>query len=263
VVSGGPAARRWAEQLALWAIPDEILAQAPESPWGFPPELFAAPVQPADTPSRRRALEALPDGGSVLDVGAGAGAAGLALVPPAGRLTAVDQSPTMLETLVAGARARGVKATAVTGTWPEVADRVGVADVVVCHHVLYNVADAVPFVAALTDHARRRVVLEITTVHPQAGLNYLWRHFHGLDRPEGPGVEDAIALLREAGLEPGVERFERPPRSGHLDRQTHVAFVRRRLCLDRRADPEVDRLLPPGAGLPATGATCLWWDAPS
>ncbi len=260
MVSGGPAAQRWAEQLASWAIPEEILARAPESPWGFPPELFAAPDQPPDTPSRRRALEALPEGGSVLDVGAGAGAAGLALVPPAGRLTAVDQSATMLEALVAKAGARGVEAQTVTGTWPEVAGQVGPADVVVCHHVLYNVADAAPFVAALTEHARRRVVVEITTAHPQAGLNHLWRHFHGLDRPEGPGLEDAIALLREAGVEPGAERFERPPRAGDLDRRSHVAFVRRRLCLDPSADPEVDRLLPPGAGLPATEAACLWWD---
>ena len=68
------AAERWQAELAGWAIPDEILAQAPESPWGFPPELFAAPPDPIDTPSRDRALEALPPGGSVLDVGCGGGA---------------------------------------------------------------------------------------------------------------------------------------------------------------------------------------------
>ena len=35
------AARRWADQLAAWAIPDEILATAPESPWSLPPSCDA------------------------------------------------------------------------------------------------------------------------------------------------------------------------------------------------------------------------------
>ncbi|MDP9241458.1 MAG: SAM-dependent methyltransferase, partial [Actinomycetota bacterium] len=88
------AADQWRDELASWAIPDEILAAASESPWGFPVELFrvADAVEPSmpDTPSRRRALEALPAGGSVLDVGCGGGAASLALAPPAGRLVGVD-----------------------------------------------------------------------------------------------------------------------------------------------------------------------------
>ena len=31
---------RWREQLEAWAIPTEILAAAPESPWAFPVGLF-------------------------------------------------------------------------------------------------------------------------------------------------------------------------------------------------------------------------------
>src|SRR3954465_14601387 len=81
-VTTSPAADRWREELAGWEIPPEILAQAPESPWGFPPELFAAPPDPVDTPSRDRALEGLPPGGSVIDVGCGGGGGGLALGPP-------------------------------------------------------------------------------------------------------------------------------------------------------------------------------------
>ena len=34
------ALERWREQLDGWAIPAEILAAAPESPWGFPVGLF-------------------------------------------------------------------------------------------------------------------------------------------------------------------------------------------------------------------------------
>lgn len=260
MVTGGQGARRWAAQLEAWAIPEEILAAAPESPWGFPPALFSPPSESEDTPSRRRAAEAVPAAGSVLDVGAGAGAAGLALVPPAASLSAVDESVAMVEALTAAAEARGIPVLTVTGRWPDVAERVGPADVVVCHHVLYNVADAVPFVEALASRARRRVVMEITPVHPQAGINDLWRHFHHLDRPEGPGVADAVAMLEEAGISPLAEPFERRARAAGWDRADHVAFVRRRLCLTPEADEEIDRLLPPGAGLPAQSAVCLWWD---
>ncbi|MGH9065167.1 MAG: methyltransferase domain-containing protein [Acidimicrobiales bacterium] len=260
MVTGGPAAQRWAQELAAWAIPEDILAAAPTSPWTFPVELFRPAPAPADTPSRRRALEALPDRGSVLDVGAGGGAACLALVPPAAEVTAVDERAEMLASLADAAGARGVAVTTVEGRWPDVAGDVGPADVVTCHHVLYNVADAVPFVAALSSHARRRVVVEITAVHPQAGLNDLWRHFHGLERPEGPDVEEAVAVLGEAGARPRVERFRRPPRPVTHDRDMLVAFARRRLCLGPDADPEVDRLLGPDAGFLTTDAACLWWD---
>src|SRR3954468_24194750 len=78
-----PAAERWRDELSAWAIPPDILAAAPEPPWGFPVELFRADAESPDTPSRDAALAALPDGGTVLDVGCGGGGASLALVPPA------------------------------------------------------------------------------------------------------------------------------------------------------------------------------------
>ena len=108
------------------------------------------------TPSNLEAARHLPPGGVVLDVGAGGGAASLPLAGVAGRLVAVDESPEMVASFLAAAEAAGVPAEGVEGRWPEVAGRVGPADVVVCHHVLYNVADLAPFAAALTGHARRR-----------------------------------------------------------------------------------------------------------
>src|SRR6266508_3117592 len=38
VAVGVTALERWAAQLEAWALPEEILARAPESPWGFPVE---------------------------------------------------------------------------------------------------------------------------------------------------------------------------------------------------------------------------------
>ncbi len=41
------AARRWAENLASWSIPQEILDRAPEPPWGFPTALFTRAAEQA------------------------------------------------------------------------------------------------------------------------------------------------------------------------------------------------------------------------
>jgi SAM-dependent methyltransferase len=256
------ASSRWAEALHGWAIPHEILASAPESPWGFPPELFAAPEAPAATPSRNRALEALPTGGSVLDVGVGAGAASLGLVPPAARLVGVDESADMLTRFAAAAAGLGVAVRTVPAPWPEAAGEAGRADVVVCHHVLYNVAELVPFVRALTSAARRRVVVELTAQHPQSALSPLWLHFHGLERPTGPNAGDAVSVLEEIGIEPEVERFTGPARLAEVDRGDLVAFARRRLCLPAERDPEVESLLPVNATLPGRELVCVWWSPP-
>jgi SAM-dependent methyltransferase len=241
------ALERWREQLDGWAIPSEILAAAPESPWGYPVGLFRSRARRAGsrpaTPSNLEAASSLPQGGTVLDVGAGAGAASLPLAGSAGRLVAVDESPAMLASFLAAAGQRGVPAEAVEGSWPEVAGRVGPADVVVCHHVLYNVADLAPFAIALTGHARHRVVAELTDRHPLAGLRPLWRRFHDLDRPTGPGAGDAEAALGAVGLEVDRQDWDQPDRFGFDDFEELVAFTRRRLCLPAARDPEVAEAL--------------------
>ncbi len=246
---GGAALDRWREQLEAWAIPPEILARAPESPWGFPVGLFRARAEHAraqePTPSNREAMRWLAPGGTVLDVGAGAGAASLPLAGRAGRIVAVDESAGMIEAFLSAARATGVEVGGVQGRWPDVAGEVGPADVVVCHDVLYNVQDLAPFAAALTAHARRRVVAQITERHPLSALAPLWRRFHGLDRPQGPSAADAAAALRSLGL--AVERQDwTSPHAGSFERfEDLVAFTRRRLCLPAERDPEVAEALEP------------------
>ena len=234
---------RWREQLEGWAIPEEILAAAPESPWGCPVGLFRSRARRAGsrpvTPSNREAARFLPAGGTVLDVGAGGGAASLPLAGVAGQLVAVDESPAMVAAFLAAAEAAGVAAEVVEGRWPEVAGRVAPADVVVCHHVLYNVADLAPFADALTGHARRRMVAELTDRHPLAGLGPLWRRFHGLERPTGPGADEAMAALEALGLRVARQDWESQDRFGFDDLDELVAFTRRRLCLPAARDPEV------------------------
>ena len=64
-------ARRWRDDLESWAIPPEILAAAPETPWGCPTALFARSTEETvaagggltaggqPSPSFRRAREVL------------------------------------------------------------------------------------------------------------------------------------------------------------------------------------------------------------
>ncbi|MFM7718606.1 MAG: class I SAM-dependent methyltransferase [Actinomycetota bacterium] len=265
---------RWAEQLAAWAIPPAILAVAPESPYGFPTEVFRSRARRSDAdggPSSARALEALAGGGVVLDVGAGGGAASLPLAPPATRIVAVDPSADLLAAFAAEAASRGVPAATVEGPWPAVADMTEPADVVVCHHVVYNVADLAPFVRALDDHARRRVVVELTDEHPLAWMRDLWLVFHGIERPAGPTAEDAREAIASLGIDVRREDRIRPdPTGGFAARADAIALVRRRLCLPAELDDDVeerlgDRLAETG-GLWSAGprdqvVSTLWWDA--
>ena len=267
------AADRWRDALLAWTIPDEILSAAPETPYGFPAELFRQRAESSmrrdPTPTTSRALEALPERGTVLDVGVGGGATSLPLAGRASRITGLDESEGMLESFRASAESTEVETVAVLGAWPDVAPGVEPADVAVCGHVFYNVQDLPPFVRALTGHARRRVVVELTDHHPWAWMHDLWRTFHGLERPNGPTADDAEALVREIGLDPehddrvdaGVGGFER--------REDAVALVRKRLCLPAARDAEVahalgDRLAQRdglwSAGPAAQRITTMWWD---
>jgi SAM-dependent methyltransferase len=245
-MSGKSAEARWREQLAAWAIPEHIRAAADESPWQPPvaamsrriDERLAAPP----TPSLLRTVEALDPAGSVLDVGAGAGAASLPAAAHITELIAVDESPAMLAVLAERAAALGVAATTVTGRWPDLAAQVSTVDVVVCHHVCYNVPDLTAFVLALRAHARRRVVVELTERHPMHALNPYWKQLHGLDRPDGPDAGDALAVFREAGLAPRVERWSRPQTpAGDFDEQ--VRRTRRGLCLPAERTAELAGLM--------------------
>ncbi len=263
---------RWRLDLESWAIPDEILVATTESPWQLPRQVFtrraARRLEAPSGPSFERAWEALTPPGSVLDVGAGGGAACLPLAPRATSITAVDSDDQLLGTLVSRAEGLGPPVVGISGRWPNVAGDVAPADVVTCHHVLYNVPDLGAFVAELTAHARRRVVVEITARHPLTSLNPLWERFHDLHRPTVPTASDALAILEALGLAPSHVVWTRPSESEYEAFDDLVEVTRRRLCLPaarasdvavalREMGIEPDR--PADLGSSGADLVTIWW----
>lgn len=254
------AAARWAEELAAWSVPAEVLAAAPRRPYVFSPEMFAAAHRGVGPRSRSTevAAEALAGGGTVLDVGCGGGAAAFALVPPATELIGTDRQEDMLALFAATAAERAVPVRTVAGLWPDVAETVPGADVVVCHNVLYNAPDLLGFCSALHEHARRRVVLEVTPRHPQVARAPLWQHFWGLDRPSGPDAALAAEVLREAGYPLVMEDSTATGRDDARAAPVQAAFWCRQLCLPPEREDEVAGLLQ-DLLFPIERVT-LWWD---
>jgi hypothetical protein len=267
------AAAKWKSELEAWAIPEKILSSAPESPWGYSTELFKQRTEEAlrrkNTFSARKALEVMPIAGRVMDIGVGTGAASMPLTSKAFLIVGVDPSAEKLQEFEILTSTHGVQAKRIQGTWPKAEKRVTHADVVISHHLLYNIPDIAPFVQAMDNRALLRVVIEITSEHPLAWMNDLWKHFHGVERPSGPTAADAYAAIKEVGLPAEMqEEVTEPILSGFEEKKDAIALVRRRLCLPPEKDDEIaealgDRLTERD-GLWTTqptehSVTTIWW----
>lgn len=253
------ASKSWSDQLADWAIPNEILAQAPTSPWIHPVELFEV-IADAQQLSRSSelALAALPEGGSVLDIGCGGGRGAMALTQRARLVIGVDHQKEMLDKFAEAAAQRNVEHQEILGDWPGNAAEVPIADVAIAYHVIYNVSDLESFATAMNSHARKRVVIEAPVRHPLANLSDLWMRFWGLTRPTGPTAQDAADVFRGVGYDARIEYFADTPRqSVSLDRQ--VEFTRIRLCLPESKDAEIREILADRIEQPRELAA-IWWD---
>jgi hypothetical protein len=174
----------------------------------------------------------------------------------------------MLSLLADRAGARGIQPRLVTGWWPDVAAEARTADVVTCHHVTYNVADIEPFLAALTDAARRTVVVEMTATHPLVTLNPLWLRFHELVRPDRPTADDLLAILAAMGVNAESRRWQRPGGRDYESFAEMTDVTRRRLCLpperthdvaEALADLGVNPDRPADLGSSGRDVVTIWW----
>ena len=156
------------------------------------------------------------------------------------------------------ANARGIDVSTVLGDWPDVADHTPTCDVVTCHHVFYNIANLVPFVEALTSHARRRVVVELPQRHPLSSMSQMWRHFWDLDRPAEPTAHDALAVVESTDVQARLELFDSVIEPRPVTARD-VEFTRIRLCLTAERDAEIRRYMEDHPVTSRAMAT-IWWD---
>lgn len=252
-------ASNWSSDLATWGIPSEILIQAPQSPWIHPPALFTVPDVIPETPSQTRARELLVDGDSVLDIGCGGGIAAFAVAPPAGKVIGVDHQQEMLNMFAATAHSRGLIHQEILGDWPDVIEQTPVADVVTCHHVVFNVPAVEPFIRGLDNCARKRVVIEMPQEHPLANMSPAWKHFWGLNRPTKPTSHDFIAILKSMGINAQYEDWSHPVRSGMSDDE-NARFMTIRLCLPQSRQDEVRDFFRNHPTPIERKLTTIWWD---
>ncbi len=250
---------RWRAGLAGWAIPENIVKQAPTNPWIHPPVYFQVGEVIVDSISHQKAREVVPDGGSILDIGCGGGVAAFACVPPATKVIGVDHQPEMLTMFAEGAKHRGVVSQNFEGFWPAIAGDIPVADVVTSHHVVYNVQDIEEFLLAMNAHALRRVVIEMPQQHPQHRSAPLWKHFWNLERPSKPTPQDLMKVLSEIGIKANLELWEgHMGRNVDLDQEAYFSTIR--LCLPQSRQSEVKSQLEMTSQSTSRPLATIWWD---
>ncbi len=182
-----------------------------------------------EDPFLLRVRSCVTDESTVLDVGAGTGRYTLALAPHVKRVVAVDPSPAMLGLLREDVEAQGLRnVETVASGWIE-AD-VAPADLVLCSHVLYPIADVVPFVRKLESAATQGVFVYLR-VDPLPTDMGLWRDFHGIPLQVQPTHLDLVNLLAQIGIAADVEVVEHRFTWTFADVDEAVAQVRNSLCL--------------------------------
>jgi len=241
----------WRAHLESWALPERLLAAVAESPYGWPAHLFErmralAGEEGRDSPTVALVDDIVGEGGSILDVGAGAGRLSIPLAVRGHRVTAVERDEGMAAMLGEAARREGVEVTRIVGSWPQVSGNAHAHDVCLSSHVVYDVAALGPFLEAMHQVARRAVVIEMTPRHPWSGLSGYYRALHGIDRPSRPTVDDFAAVVEEVvGVTPERRWWIEPPGLRFRDLQELLAFYRRRLLVPPERSLEAAALLEP------------------
>lgn len=177
-----------------------------------------------DDPVIERVRAQMPAGdGRVLDVGAGTGRYAIPLAELGARVTAIEPNGAMADLLEQDARARGVSVAMERGEWPAAAERVGSGDVVLCAHVVYPIADVVPFIRALDRAARCAVVMVARLGQPDEAMAPVFSAVHDEERAPMPSLPDLYNLLLQLGIAASVTMHPFETRWNYPDADAAVA----------------------------------------
>lgn len=164
---------------------------------------------------------------------------------------------------------QGLPVTVVEGRWPESKDILDTHNVVMCAHVVFDVAQVGPFLAAMNEWAAAGVVIEMTDRHPWVHLGPYYRALHALERPLGPGWEDLVGVVQEVvGVDPTVEHWQRPTDLWFESVDEILEFYGRRLLIGADRWTELRSLLDPDivsgpggfqVGTESRDLVTIWW----
>jgi FkbM family methyltransferase len=135
----------------------------------------------------------------VLDVGAGAGRHVLSVAPRVQQVTAVEPSPAMREQLALGVAEAGLtNVTVVPAAWPDA--EVEPADVVICSHVVYFVADIEAFMRRLRAATRRVATVVVRYQQRELPTLELFQRIWGEPRCLEPTFADLYGVACQLHL---------------------------------------------------------------
>jgi SAM-dependent methyltransferase len=232
-------------------------AQMSEDFWAPFASFFRVDPRRIDDPVLDRLAREIKRSSTLLDVGGGAGRFALPLALRCRHVTVVEPSGSMLQGLREGMQEAGIKnITSVQATWEEAT--VEPADVALCAHVVYGVADIEPFIRKLEAHARQKVLLLAFMDSPIARFSPFWKPVHGEERVDLPGLPELVNVLWEMDICPDVEMLESASPRAFESRESALEQLRARLYVkpdterDRRLQSAMDELLvetPDGVGI--------------
>ncbi len=212
-------------------------------------DAIAALLQPTDT---------------LLDIGAGTGRLALTLARSAGRVTALDPSPAMLEVLQENRAARGLtNVDVIEASWPEGEAQVEPHDYTLCAHGLYGTPDLPAFVRAMMRVTRKQCFLVLRFPLLDAPMAVLAQHIWGQPHDSSNGYV-AYNVLVQMGIYPDVrmessglwrawsnatldEAVQETKRRFGLEGDgAHDGFIRATLAARLTQQPDGTWLWPPG-----------------
>ena len=165
---------------------------------------------------------------SALDVGGGAGRMALPMALKCTHVNVVEPSDSMIEQLRESAMESGIENVSVTqASWEDA--KVEAADVVLCAHVVYGVADIEPFVRKLEAHANSLVVLLAFIESPMNRISRFWKPVHGEERIDMPALPELVNALWEMGIYPNVQMLAPVMPDRFEDREVALTQLRNRL----------------------------------
>ncbi len=205
---------------------------------------FRADPHRTDDEALNAILDLVPEDATVLDVGGGAGRYALPLAFKCRSVTVVDPSESMLKQLREARSEVGISNVAgLYSDWESAS--VEPADVVLCSHVVYGIADIRPFIQKLAAQAKRRVILVSFVDSPQSGVAALWEPVYGEKRINLPALPELINVLWEMEIYPDIQMLSsaRPPRFETIEAATEELTLRLFIGSDTAAKQKLEAVV--------------------